>query len=72
MQAELSYNHLNTELQKYSSKGCLFTVLPKFKIRSEGEPVQAGDRIILSSHLAEGCFLAFSRGTFTGRKIFSR
>ena len=44
---------------------------PKYKIRSEGDSVQAGDRILLESKLAVGNYLSYSSRKFDHNAQFS-
>ncbi|KAJ3216217.1 hypothetical protein HDU67_009791 [Dinochytrium kinnereticum] len=37
------------EMEKYSRRECFFKILPKFRIRAEGEAVRIGDAIVLQS-----------------------
>ncbi|KAJ3106266.1 hypothetical protein HDU97_006717 [Phlyctochytrium planicorne] len=37
------------ELERYTRRECYFRILPKFRIRAEGEPVRIGDAIVLQS-----------------------
>ncbi|KAJ3330189.1 hypothetical protein HDU76_006242, partial [Blyttiomyces sp. JEL0837] len=42
------------DMERYMKKECLFRILPKFRIRAEGEPVRIGDAIVLKSLINEG------------------
>jgi hypothetical protein len=50
--AMLEPNAVRVTMQDYSSRDCLFKIMPRFKVRNEGEQVQAGDQIqIVAEHV---------------------
>ncbi|KAJ3091045.1 hypothetical protein HK102_001865 [Quaeritorhiza haematococci] len=44
---------MSISLERYLRKECFFRILPKFRIRAEGEPVRIGDSIVLQSMKTE-------------------
>ncbi|KAI9352503.1 hypothetical protein DFJ73DRAFT_347572 [Zopfochytrium polystomum] len=42
------------DIDRNMKRECLFRILPKFRIRAEGEPVRVGDAIVLKSLTTEG------------------
>ncbi len=61
----LEYNALSVELAEHSDKSCFFRILPRFKVRSEGDPVRAHDQILLVSERANGQYLGQSSKRFS-------
>ena len=50
--AMLEANAVRVTMQDYSSKDCFFKIMPRFKVRNEGEQVRAGDQIqIIVDHI---------------------
>lgn len=45
----IDHQQLEATLTWVLGKNCQFTILPRYKIRAEGEPVMIGDRVIIKS-----------------------
>ena len=60
----LDKTHLDVSINGYGSKESIFKVLPRFKVRAEGDVVRAGDAIVLKSMDATGQHLSFTPETF--------
>jgi hypothetical protein len=54
--AKLAYNHMGVFLNTLGGIASRFKIMPRFKIRGEGDPVQAGDHCLLLSENAAGKF----------------
>ena len=62
--SELDKSHLHVNIEGYGSRESMFKVLPRFKVRAEGDAVRAGDAIVLKSMSANGQHLACTPDTF--------
>ena len=51
-------------LDQEDGRGCIFKILPRYKIQSVGEAVHFSDQVKLESVATEGQFLHCSRKTF--------
>lgn len=56
--------HLDVSIAGHGSKESIFKVLPRFKVRNEGDAVRAGDAILLKSMDATGQHLSYTPETF--------
>eukprot|EP00041_Stephanoeca_diplocostata_P038566 m.1528282 g.1528282 ORF g.1528282 m.1528282 type:complete len:3000 (-) comp25237_c1_seq15:596-9595(-) len=56
----LEFRSMRVFLQEHSDRGCIFKVMPRFKVHSEGDTVKAGDQLRLVSQKggATGQFLS--------------
>ena len=50
-------------------RGCIFKILPRYKVQSVGEEVHYNDQVKLESVAMEGQFLHCSRKTFGEAQI---
>lgn len=62
------YN-LQANLQEQDGKGCIFKILPRYKIQSVGHEVHYSDQVKFESTASEGQFLHCSKKTFGDVKI---
>ena len=51
-------------LEQEDGRGCIFKILPRYKVQSVGEEVHFSDQVKLESIATEGQFLHCSRKTF--------
>ena len=56
-------------LQEQDGKGCIFKILPRYKVQSVGEEVHYSDQVMFESVAAEGQYLHCSRAKFGDVKI---
>jgi hypothetical protein len=60
---------IQVNLQEEVGRGCIFKILPRYKIQSVGQEVQYSDQVKFESVATEGQFLHCSRKTFGDVKI---
>eukprot|EP00045_Choanoeca_perplexa_P018056 m.276491 g.276491 ORF g.276491 m.276491 type:complete len:2614 (+) comp17698_c0_seq3:125-7966(+) len=53
----LEPNNMRIELDPNTSKHAWFKIMPRFKVRAEGEPIRMGDQIVLESIKTTGQFV---------------
>ena len=63
------YNAYQVYLEEKDGSGCIFRVLPRYKVQSVGEEVHYNDQVKLESVATEGQFLHCSQKTFGQVKI---
>ena len=68
--ARLAYNHMGVFLTEFSGTSANFKVMPRFKIRGEGDPVRAGDQCVLLSEKASGQYLTCTAGDDGSKGVF--
>ena len=51
-------------LEQEDGRGCIFKILPRYKVQSVGEEVHFSDQVKLESAATEGQFLHCSKKTF--------
>jgi len=61
--AETEVSALKISLDKDGSKNCWFKIMPKFKVRFEGEAVRKGDQVVFI-HVKSGQFVHLSEKAF--------
>ena len=59
------------ELRQQATKSSFFKVMPRYKVKSEGEVVQVHDQIVLESVKSPGQYLHISRHTFGNKMVYS-
>ena len=56
--------HVQVYLVEEDGRGCIFKILPRYKVQSVGEEVHYSDQVKLESVATEGQFLHCSQKTF--------
>ena len=70
--ARLAYNHMGVFLTEFGGPSANFKIMPKYKIRGEGDAVRAGDQCVLLSEKASGQYLTCTpEKTFDERNLIS-
>ena len=64
-------SNLIVELRSENAKSCLWKIRPRFKVKSEGDIVQAGDQVVLESVKSSANFLHVSSKVFGGHYVTS-
>lgn len=62
--AVVENTNMCVELMEYNTKTCWFRIMPRYKVRAEGDIVREGDQISLESIKTPGSFIHASRKTF--------
>ena len=57
----LEYNTMRVTLQPNSDRSCFFRLMPKFKVRAEGDHVMPGDQVVFISDAANGYSITRTR-----------
>ena len=58
------YTCMQVYLEQEDGRGCIFKILPRYKVQSVGEEVHFNDQVKLESVATEGQFLHCSKKTF--------
>ena len=66
---EWDHISLQVELTSNNSEGCIFKILPRYKVRSVGDEVRFNDQVKFESVKTEGQFLHCSSRPYKG--VFS-
>lgn len=66
--AVLDHTNMCVDLTRKQEKDCTFRILPRYRVRSEGEPVRANDQIILESMISKN-FLHCSARRFEDTRV---
>lgn len=64
-------SNMTVELRSQSAKTAFFKVMPRYKVKTEGEVVQAHDQIVLESIKSPGQYIHISRVNFGSKSIYS-
>eukprot|EP00049_Salpingoeca_infusionum_P011225 m.193039 g.193039 ORF g.193039 m.193039 type:complete len:2533 (-) comp14875_c0_seq1:808-8406(-) len=56
-------SNMRVDLHPFGAKSAWFRVLPRYKVRSEGDPVRMNDQIVLESIMTSGQYLHTSLGS---------
>lgn len=63
----LAHNtYTQIELSEENAQGCIFKILPRYKVRSVGDEVRYNDQVKFESVKTAGQFLHCSAGKFKG------
>nr|XP_006825393.1 PREDICTED: inositol 1,4,5-trisphosphate receptor type 1-like [Saccoglossus kowalevskii] len=65
------YSNMLVELLDYNAKNAQFKIMPRYKVKSEGDTVQVDDQIVLESFKSAGQFLHVSKAVFGQRFVNS-
>ncbi|KAK6195492.1 hypothetical protein SNE40_000911 [Patella caerulea] len=65
-------NNMTVELKPENAKHCRFRIMPRYKVKSEGDVVQIGDQIVLESDKSTGQFLHVSRQPFPKTSVYTQ
>ncbi|OAF66980.1 hypothetical protein A3Q56_05306, partial [Intoshia linei] len=63
-------SNINVYLTEHSSKQSIFKIMPRFKVKSEGDLIQVEDQIILESVKSPGQFLHISGNPYNKQFIY--
>ena len=62
-----THTHTQVELTSHNALGCIFKILPRYKVRSVGDEVRYNDQIKFESVKTEGQFLHCSASEYRNR-----
>ncbi|ESO83880.1 hypothetical protein LOTGIDRAFT_236387 [Lottia gigantea] len=65
-------NNMAVELRSDNAKHCQFRIMPRYKVKSEGDVVQVDDQIVLESFKSAGQFLHVSRAPLPKTSVYSQ
>ncbi|XP_078311676.1 inositol 1,4,5-trisphosphate-gated calcium channel ITPR2-like [Crassostrea virginica] len=65
-------NNMAVELKEENSKHALFRVMPRYKVKAEGDVVQVDDQVVLESVKSPGSYLHVSKGFLGQASIYSK
>jgi inositol 1,4,5-triphosphate receptor type 1 len=58
-------------LSPYDSKNSQFKIMPRYKVKAEGDVVQVDDQIVLESLKSTGQFLHVSKAVFGTQSVYA-
>ncbi|KAK6195687.1 hypothetical protein SNE40_001061 [Patella caerulea] len=64
-------NNMAVELRSENAKHCQFRIMPRYKVKSEGDVVQVDDQIVLESFKSSGQYLHVSRPPLPKTSVYS-
>ncbi|XP_025079753.1 inositol 1,4,5-trisphosphate receptor type 3-like [Pomacea canaliculata] len=64
-------NNMAVELHSHNSKQAYFRIMPRYKVKAEGDTVQAEDHVVLESIKSQGQFLHVSRMQLGSQSVYS-
>ncbi|KAK2186847.1 hypothetical protein NP493_187g03055 [Ridgeia piscesae] len=64
-------SNIQVALEKKNAKHAQFCIMPRYKVKSEGDQVQVGDQVILESIKSPGQYLHVSKVLFDERSVYS-
>ncbi|XP_060553969.1 inositol 1,4,5-trisphosphate receptor type 2-like [Ruditapes philippinarum] len=59
-------------LLPYNAKNAQFKVMPRYKVKAEGDVVQEGDQIVFESVKSAGHYVHVSKATFGNQSVYQR
>ena len=62
---------LQVELCEHNSKKAQFRIMPRFKVKSEGDLVQVSDQVVFESVKSSNQFLHVSKKTFSSDYLYA-
>ncbi|KAI0218263.1 hypothetical protein LSAT2_030020, partial [Lamellibrachia satsuma] len=65
-------SNIQVALQKNNARHSQFRIMPRYKVKSEGDLVQVGDQVILESVKSPGQYLHVSKGLFGKLSVYSQ
>ncbi|XP_077987360.1 inositol 1,4,5-trisphosphate-gated calcium channel ITPR1-like [Glandiceps talaboti] len=65
------YSNMQVDLLDYNAKNAQFKIMPRYKVKSEGDTVQVDDQIVLESYKSPGQYLHVSKAVFGQRSVNS-
>ncbi|XP_070538210.1 inositol 1,4,5-trisphosphate-gated calcium channel ITPR3-like [Ptychodera flava] len=65
------YSNMLVEVLEYNSKNAQFKIMPRYKVKSEGDTVQVDDQVILESFKSPGQYLHVSKTVFGQQSVNS-
>ncbi|KAJ8309658.1 hypothetical protein KUTeg_011523 [Tegillarca granosa] len=65
-------NNMAVELHPINAKHCQFKIMPRYKVKSEGDVVQVDDQVVLESIKSPGSFLHVSKGVLGIASVYSK
>ncbi|ELU07682.1 hypothetical protein CAPTEDRAFT_189051 [Capitella teleta] len=69
--AELATKTMRVELQAYNAKQAQFRIMPRYKVRSEGDVVCIGDQVVLESFKSHGQYISVSEDVFPEDSVYA-
>ncbi|XP_065924754.1 inositol 1,4,5-trisphosphate receptor type 3 isoform X2 [Magallana gigas] len=65
-------NNMAVELKEENSKHALFRLMPRYKVKAEGDVVQVDDQVVLESMKSPGSFLHVSKPLLGHGSVYSK
>ncbi|CAC5372088.1 unnamed protein product [Mytilus coruscus] len=65
-------NNMAVELLESNAKHCQFKIMPRYKVKAEGDVVQVDDQIVLESMKSPGSFLHVSKAFLGPMSVYSK
>ncbi|XP_023930445.1 inositol 1,4,5-trisphosphate receptor type 3 [Lingula anatina] len=64
-------SNMKVDLLSYNAKHAEYRIMPRYKVKSEGDIVQVEDQIVLESVKTAGQYLSVSRSHFSANHVYS-
>ncbi|XP_052783710.1 inositol 1,4,5-trisphosphate receptor type 1-like isoform X3 [Mya arenaria] len=65
-------NNMAVELHDYNAKHAQFKVMPRYKVKAEGDVVQVDDQIVFESVKSPGQYLHVSKSLLGGQSVYQK
>ncbi|XP_070537450.1 LOW QUALITY PROTEIN: inositol 1,4,5-trisphosphate-gated calcium channel ITPR3-like [Ptychodera flava] len=65
------YSNMLVEVLEFNAKNAQFKIMPRYKVKSEGDTVQVDDQIVLESFKSPGQYLHVSKAKFNDMSVNS-